>query len=130
MDAIRDRLEQMFEELPRGLAICLVDEVGDCKLAGPVNADEKIQLALRSLHLGNIDMKKADGPSLGPWALTSDTVPVRQAISLSIDASDVRLWARRFVPAVSLSAGGAPAISPPLLSGLDSSFRYYVGKHG
>ena len=79
MDAIRDRLEQMFEELPRGLAICLVDEVGDCKLAGPVNADEKIQLALRSLHLGNIDMKKAHGVALELLPLRLVALDIRQA---------------------------------------------------
>ena len=46
MDAIRDRLEQMFEELPRCLAICLIHELGDCKLAGPVNAHKEKKLAL------------------------------------------------------------------------------------
>ncbi|MBT8152388.1 hypothetical protein KMP13_00435 [Epibacterium ulvae] len=51
----------MFKELPSGLAIRFFHELGDCKLAGPVNADEKIQLTLRSLHLGNIDMKNPIG---------------------------------------------------------------------
>lgn len=38
VDAIGDGLEEMFEELPRGLAIRLFHELGDCKSAGPVNA--------------------------------------------------------------------------------------------
>lgn len=34
----------MFEELSRGLAIRLAREVGDCKLAGPVNAHKEVVL--------------------------------------------------------------------------------------
>ena len=40
VDAIGDGHEQMLEELPRGLAICLFNELGDCEFAGPVNRDE------------------------------------------------------------------------------------------
>ncbi len=61
MDVIMYALQQVFEELPGCFPIRLVDEVGDCKFAGLVNADEKIQLALRSLHLGNIDIKNRWG---------------------------------------------------------------------
>ena len=42
MDAIRDSLEQMFEEFPRCLAIRLFHEPGNCKLAGPVYANKEI----------------------------------------------------------------------------------------
>lgn len=76
MDAIRDRLEQMFEELPGGLAICPVDEVGDCKLALPVNADEKTQLALRSLQLGNIPFSSfAVQTTAGHWICNRPACP-------------------------------------------------------
>jgi hypothetical protein len=59
MNAIWDRLEQMFEELPSGFAIRLFDELGDCKLAGPVNAHKEVELAFRSLNLCDADMEKA-----------------------------------------------------------------------
>jgi len=42
MDAIRDSLEQMFEEFSRCLAIRLFHEPGNCKLAGPVYANKEI----------------------------------------------------------------------------------------
>ncbi|WP_155947339.1 hypothetical protein [Pseudorhodobacter ferrugineus] len=31
-NAVWDGLKQMFEELPRGLTLCLVHELGDCEL--------------------------------------------------------------------------------------------------
>ena len=42
MDAIRDSLEQMFEEFPRCLPIRVFHGSGDCKLAGPVYANKEI----------------------------------------------------------------------------------------
>jgi hypothetical protein len=44
VDAIGDGLEQVFEELPCGLTICLVHELGDCEFAGPVNTHEEVEL--------------------------------------------------------------------------------------
>ena len=57
VDAIGDGLEQMFEELPGGLAIRPIHELGDRELAGPVNADKEIELALHRLNFGDTDMK-------------------------------------------------------------------------
>ena len=59
MNAIGVGLEQMLEEFPRGLAICVIHELRDCKLAGPVNAYKEIELALHRLNFGDIDMKEA-----------------------------------------------------------------------
>lgn len=42
VDALGDDLEQMLEELTRGPAICLVQELHDCKLASLVNANKEI----------------------------------------------------------------------------------------
>jgi len=42
MDAIRDSLEEMFEEFPRCFAIRFFRESGDFKLAGPVYANKEI----------------------------------------------------------------------------------------
>ena len=61
MDAIAESLEQVFMELPCGLTSCLVHELGDCEFAGPVNTHEEVELALRRLNLGDVDMKEADG---------------------------------------------------------------------
>jgi hypothetical protein len=69
VNAIGDGLEQMFEELPRGLAIWLFHELGDCKLAGAINAHKKIELALCGLNLGDVDMKETDWVSLEPLPL-------------------------------------------------------------
>jgi hypothetical protein len=77
MNAIRDGLEQMFEELPGGLAICLVHEFGDCKLADPVNAHEEMELSLRSLHLGDVDVEEPYGVTLEPLALRFVTLDIR-----------------------------------------------------
>ena len=49
MDATGDGLEQMLEELLRGLAIRLFHELGHGKLASPVNADEEVELSLHRL---------------------------------------------------------------------------------
>jgi hypothetical protein len=39
---------------------CLIHELCDCKLAGPVNTNKEIELALDRLNFRNIDMKEAD----------------------------------------------------------------------
>ena len=69
MDAIVDSLEQMFEELPPGLAIRLFHELGNCKFAGPINTHEEVELALCRLNLGDVDMKEANRVSLEPLSL-------------------------------------------------------------
>jgi len=53
LDEVRDGLEQMFEELPCGLTICLVQELGDCELAGSVNGHKEKELALHGLNFGD-----------------------------------------------------------------------------
>jgi hypothetical protein len=85
VDAIGDGLEQVFEELPCGLAICLVHELGDCEFAGPVNTHEEVEFALRRLNLGDVDMKEADRVSLEPlplWLVALDVRQAREAIPL------------------------------------------------
>ena len=79
VDSIGDGLEQMLEELPCGLAVCLVHELRDCKLACPVNANKEIELTLHSLNLGNVDMKEADGVTIELLALRLVTLDIRQA---------------------------------------------------
>lgn len=79
VDAIGDGLEQMFEEFPRGLAIRLFHELGHGKLAGPVNADEEIELSLHRLNLGNVDMEEANGVSFETLPLWFVALDIRQA---------------------------------------------------
>ncbi len=79
VDAIGDRLEQTFEEFPRSLAIRLIYELRDGKFAGPVNAHKEIELAFNRLHLGDIDMKEADGLTLELLPLWLVALDVRQA---------------------------------------------------
>ena len=54
VNAIRDGLEKMFEELLRHLAIRLVHELDDGKLTGPINAHKEIELAFHRLNLGDV----------------------------------------------------------------------------
>jgi hypothetical protein len=42
----------------------LVDQLGDRELAGAVDANEQVQLALGGLHLGDIDVVEADRVAL------------------------------------------------------------------
>ena len=79
MDTVGDRFEQAFQELPCGAPVCLLDQLGDCELAGAVDCHEEIKLAFCRLHLGDVHVKEADGIALE--ALTLGFVPfdIRQA---------------------------------------------------
>ena len=57
VDAMGNRLEQKLEELPCGLSIRLIHELGNGEIAGPVNAYEEIELALDRLNLGDVDVE-------------------------------------------------------------------------
>jgi len=52
VDPVGYGFQQVFQELPRCPSISLVDELGDCELAGVVNADEQVELAFGSLRIG------------------------------------------------------------------------------
>ena len=98
LDEVRDGLEQMFEELPCGLTICLVQELGDCELAGSVNGHKEKELALHGLNFGDAPSrackyalpgneyeKKADKVSfelLPLWLVTLDIWQARNAVLL------------------------------------------------
>jgi hypothetical protein len=49
-----------LQEGARGLRIGLVDELSDRELGGAVDGDEEIELALRGLHFGDVDVEEAD----------------------------------------------------------------------
>ena len=51
VDLIWHRFGHVLQELPRRLAVCLLDELDHGELAGPVDAREEMELALGGLHL-------------------------------------------------------------------------------
>ena len=79
VDAIRHGFQEVFEELPGGPSISLVDALRHRKLAGAVDADEQIKLALSGLRLGDVDVEEADGIALEALALGLVALDVRQA---------------------------------------------------
>ena len=79
MDAIRHGFQEVFEELPGCPSISLVDALRHRELAGAVDADEQIKLALSGLRLGDVDVEEADGIALEALALGLVALDVRQA---------------------------------------------------
>ncbi len=69
----------MFEELSRCPSISLVDQLGDRQLAGAVDTDKQVEPAFGSLHLGDIDVKKADWVMLETLALGLVAFDIQQA---------------------------------------------------
>ena len=89
VNAVGHSFQQKFEELPSRPPVSLIDELGDRKLAGAVDADEQVELALGSLHLGDIHVEEADRVALETLALrlialdvrqTGDAVPLQAAV--------------------------------------------------
>jgi len=66
VDLIGHGFEHVLQELPCGLPVCLLDELGHGKLACSVNIHEQVELDFSSLNLGNIDVEEAP---LGRFAL-------------------------------------------------------------
>jgi NADPH:quinone reductase-like Zn-dependent oxidoreductase len=54
VDVIRHCFEHDLQELPGGLPVCLLDELGHGKLACAVNGHEQVELAFSGLDLGNV----------------------------------------------------------------------------
>ena len=69
MDAVRHGFQQVFQELPRGSPVSLVDQLGDRELAGAIDADEQIELTLGRLHFGDIHVEEADRIALEALSL-------------------------------------------------------------
>ena len=69
----------MLEELPCCPAVGLVDQLRDRELARAIDADEQVELAFGGLHLGDIDVKEADGITLEALALRFFALDIRQA---------------------------------------------------
>lgn len=79
MDPVGHGFQQVFQELPGRSPIGLVDQLRDRELAGAVDGDEQVELAFGSLHLGDVDVKEADGITLEALALGLIALNVGQA---------------------------------------------------
>jgi hypothetical protein len=60
LNPVRHGGDKGLQEDARGLRIGLVDQPSDCQVRGAVDGDEEIELALRGLHFGDVEMKIAD----------------------------------------------------------------------
>lgn len=92
VDSVRHGFQQVFEKLSRCSSISLVDQLGDCELAGAIDADEQVELASGGMHLGDIDVKEADRVALEALPLRLAAFDVRQAEdTMSLEAAVERL---------------------------------------
>ena len=64
VDLMRDGGDQGFKEAGRRDAGCLIGQLHEGELAGPVDADKEIELAFSGLHFGNVNMKETEQVSL------------------------------------------------------------------
>ena len=79
VDLIGHGLEHVLQELPGSLSVSRCNELSDGELGRPVDADEEIELALGSLHLGDVDVEEADGVALELLPLGLVAFDIRQA---------------------------------------------------
>jgi hypothetical protein len=61
VDLIRHGFEHVLQKLPSRLSVRILDKLGHSKLVRAGAADEQNQLSFSSLHLGDVDLKEADG---------------------------------------------------------------------
>ena len=58
---VRNGSDRVAQELSSGHLSRFLDELGEGRLACPVNADEQVELPFSNLHLGDVDVEVADG---------------------------------------------------------------------
>ena len=61
VDVIGHGFEQVLQELPGRLSVGCRNELGDGELGSAVDSHKEKELALGSLHLGNVDVDRASG---------------------------------------------------------------------
>ncbi len=74
-DSVRYRLDEVQQEVDLDTPNCLLMQVGEGELRGPIDGDEEVEPALRSTHLGDVDVEVTDRMGLepAPYALLSST---------------------------------------------------------
>ncbi len=83
MDLAGQGLKHGLKKLPGRLSVSRCNELSDCELGCPgdaheVDAHEEVELALGSLHLGNVDVEEPDGVALELLPLGLVTLDIRQ----------------------------------------------------
>lgn len=61
VDLVWNGCDELTEEIGRDLSCRLLDELYKSELGGAINRNEKIELPLLGSHLGEVDMKVANG---------------------------------------------------------------------
>ena len=61
MEPVGDCCNEIAQKLRCGHLASFLDQAGECELRGSVNRDEQVKLALAGMHLGDVDVKVADG---------------------------------------------------------------------
>ena len=79
VDLIGHGFEHVLKELPGRLSVGRRNELGDGELGSAVDSHKEKELALGSLHLGNVDVEEADGVALELLALRLIAFDIRQA---------------------------------------------------
>jgi hypothetical protein len=85
VDAIGHGGDEPFEEGRGRDAGGAFDQLDEGELAGPVDGNEEVELAFGGLHLGDVDMKVADGVRLEGllgWLVSLDLGQARDAVAL------------------------------------------------
>jgi hypothetical protein len=77
VDAVGHGFQQVLQQPPHRPPVSLIDRLGDRELARAVDADEQVELAFGSLHLGDVDVEATDRIAL-------------EALTLGLGAPDVR----------------------------------------
>lgn len=78
-DPVGDRFDEMAQEVASGAPFGFSVKLDEGELAGPIDGDEHVELALRGLYLGDVGVEEADRVALElrfDWLLAFD---LRQA---------------------------------------------------
>ena len=117
MYEIRHGLEHVLQELPRRLPVGLLDELGDGKLAGSVDAREEMKLPLGGLNLGDVPFSADCFAIACPAARQGHAKhdPGRGAVDVEEpDRVALEPLSLRFVPLDVRQAGNAMSLQAPV----------------
>ncbi len=61
VDPVRHGSDERLEEGGCGDPRCALDQLSEGELAGAVDGNEEVELSFGGVHLGDVDVKEADG---------------------------------------------------------------------
>jgi hypothetical protein len=79
VDLVRDRLDQCSQEIPGDPAGGFLMQFDESELRGSINGHQKVELALRGMDLGDIDVKVAERIGFELALVGLVAVDIRQA---------------------------------------------------